>query len=761
MKRTLISLLLVLFFLAVLAVPAGAIADVLTRMSVTGIILPKAGSTPSDHAQVLALPSESEKNGLVGADSMLPVTVDMVMWSDTAESELMLGKDTLFIPGHSYEVYLFLIPPETYAWNTWDGTTFRSDEAVMDIHVYSDEGEELPLKQKYIRADGTLILGCQVSCPSYAIGDVELDALIPVKPKDGARPNYDDYIATQGATLSETTWYDWTAGEYLSSDSAFVGGHEYQVIYHLQAAPGTEWALAKGSSTADVRPGAVTVSLWEDSVKIASQSDTDVNVQTGILSAAFKLTCEDTAKKLDSVTIGGLKAPVAGGDPQKSGFTLSIGKFLGVSPFTWVDATPGSEHDMLPGETFQAEHTYNLIFHIEAPDGCAWAKKSGTSNAAVAVTLLLSNGQPVTGQLAPTVGEVQGKKDVLTAAAEFTVAKSDPKPACTIKKQPVDIYAKSGSTVLFSVDAEGQGLSYQWHYAPEGGNSAPVLDNNAVSDRFSGAKTSILTLSNLTGNYSGWSFWCVISGPAGTTPVTTDRAKLTVTEGSAGTGSDTGVPVQQKVVFKDVHPDDWFHDWVYAAVDLGLINGKGKDAEGLDWYDPDGKMTLAEAVKLAACMHQLYTTGEVTLKNGDPWYETYADYGRKQGGFLFPGSSGYSYDTVMAYANEPITRMGFAWIFSYCLPREALAEINTIPENAIPDVQYDFESTVMEETRPPVEKNYGSIYLLYRAGILNGSDAKGTFHPESNIKRSEVAAIVVRMMKPEKRVGPPAELAKQ
>ena len=37
------------------------------------------------------------------------------------------------------------------------------------------------------------------------------------------------------------------------------------------------------------------------------------------------------------------------------------------------------------------------------------------------------------------------------------------------------------------------------------------------------------------------------------------------------------------------------------------------------------------------------------------------------------------------------------------------------------------------------------IYTFYRAGILTGSDAAGTFHPASTIVRSEAAAILVRM----------------
>ena len=50
--------------------------------------------------------------------------------------------------------------------------------------------------------------------------------------------------------------------------------------------------------------------------------------------------------------------------------------------------------------------------------------------------------------------------------------------------------------------------------------------------------------------------------------------------------------------------------------------------------------------------------------------------------------------------------------------------------------------------------------MFYRAGILSGVDAKGTFNPSDNIKRSEVAAILIRMMDKTARVGAPKELGK-
>ena len=47
--------------------------------------------------------------------------------------------------------------------------------------------------------------------------------------------------------------------------------------------------------------------------------------------------------------------------------------------------------------------------------------------------------------------------------------------------------------------------------------------------------------------------------------------------------------------------------------------------------------------------------------------------------------------------------------------------------------------------------NYDAIYLLYRAGVLTGSDGKGTYQPETSIGRSSVAALVTRMVKPDLR----------
>lgn len=83
-----------------------------------------------------------------------------------------------------------------------------------------------------------------------------------------------------------------------------------------------------------------------------------------------------------------------------------------------------------------------------------------------------------------------------------------------------------------------------------------------------------------------------------------------------------------------------------------------------------------------------------------------------------------------AQMNAAVTRSEFVYIFYGAL--DHYPSLNTVADNAVPDVT--------------LQDAYGDeIYTFYRAGILTGFDSKGTFHPDSSIKRSEAAAILIRM----------------
>lgn len=170
--------------------------------------------------------------------------------------------------------------------------------------------------------------------------------------------------------------------------------------------------------------------------------------------------------------------------------------------------------------------------------------------------------------------------------------------------------------------------------------------------------------------------------------------------------------------FTDVAADSWYYNDVKGAYDTGLINGMTDTA-----FEPDSNMTYAQAVKLAACMNQKYTTGSVTLGNGSSnWWDSYVYYAKAFNII----SKDYDW-------NSNATRAGYVEIFAKALPDTALKEKNRIADNYIPDVTM-------------IHPQAAAIYKLYRAGILTGMDENGTFQPDSNIKRSEVSAILTRMM---------------
>ena len=171
------------------------------------------------------------------------------------------------------------------------------------------------------------------------------------------------------------------------------------------------------------------------------------------------------------------------------------------------------------------------------------------------------------------------------------------------------------------------------------------------------------------------------------------------------------------MTFKDVPAGSWYFGDVEYAYKEGLVNGRSADT-----FAPDESLTCAEAVKLAACMDQKYDKGSVSFETEKPWYTPYVEYAE------FRKIIDRDYDW-----NSPITRAEYAEIFSKALPDTEFEARNTIEADSIPDIV---------TAHPQAE----AIYKLYRAGILVGNDANGSFCPDRSIKRSEVSAVLTRMM---------------
>ena len=177
--------------------------------------------------------------------------------------------------------------------------------------------------------------------------------------------------------------------------------------------------------------------------------------------------------------------------------------------------------------------------------------------------------------------------------------------------------------------------------------------------------------------------------------------------------------------FTDIATSDWYAAYVQAAYEYDLINGKTDKT-----FEPESSLTVAEAIKLAACIHSIYYTGSANFSNAELWYEPYVAYALENG----------IIDEAYSDYGAAATRADFAMILAGALPAEALAAKNTVEASAVPDV--------------PMDASYcDAVYLLYRAGVLTGSGQTRVFLPNSTIKRSEASAVVVRMVNASFRQG--------
>ena len=175
--------------------------------------------------------------------------------------------------------------------------------------------------------------------------------------------------------------------------------------------------------------------------------------------------------------------------------------------------------------------------------------------------------------------------------------------------------------------------------------------------------------------------------------------------------------------FSDVSPSAWYYNSIRDVYEYNIMDGKSAEL-----FDPSGSLTIAETIKLAACLHKGYFTGTMDFAPGSPWYSPYVDYAAENG--ILSGS--------YTNYNNAATRSDFTVIIEAAMPDEAITPMNHVDDGAIPDV-FEYYS-------------YGiSVYKLYRAGILTGSDSEGSFYPGRTLTRAEAATIIMRIVKADTR----------
>lgn len=175
--------------------------------------------------------------------------------------------------------------------------------------------------------------------------------------------------------------------------------------------------------------------------------------------------------------------------------------------------------------------------------------------------------------------------------------------------------------------------------------------------------------------------------------------------------------------FTDVPKDAWYHDYVYDLVYRGVVNGMTATT-----YEPEGKLTRAQFVKLLACSLEEAETLK-TYEGRHPftdseghWAETYIAWAKDKG--IVEGVSATEFDP-----EAPITREQMATIFG----RYALKQGIELPKDAAPAQSFPDADKISEYAREFVE-------LMRIAGILNGYE-DGTFRPQGNATRAEAAKL--------------------
>ena len=177
-----------------------------------------------------------------------------------------------------------------------------------------------------------------------------------------------------------------------------------------------------------------------------------------------------------------------------------------------------------------------------------------------------------------------------------------------------------------------------------------------------------------------------------------------------------------KAAFSDVPSNAWYAQDVAAAEKYGILQGTGNGR-----FSPDGNLTLAQAITMAARTYA-YERGETIPKTGgSTWYSDFLQYASDKG-ICAIGEFGAAYDNFC-------NRLTMAKLFARVVPESTATQRNDV--TTLPDVQSASENQ--------------AVFTLYQLGILTGSDKYGTFHPYQYIKRSETAAILNRVLDPDTR----------
>jgi len=192
--------------------------------------------------------------------------------------------------------------------------------------------------------------------------------------------------------------------------------------------------------------------------------------------------------------------------------------------------------------------------------------------------------------------------------------------------------------------------------------------------------------------------------------------------------------------FSDLPTGSTFYSNVSALYEYGLSVGKGDGTFGLK-----DSLTVGQAVIFAGRIRSLYRTGDP--ERGPDRYRAEGQITAERY-LLYLQSEGVLDTALDARLTAVATRAEMAHILA-----------NVLPEKDLPAVHHDLVTKSHASRRFITDVTeytpyYQDVLKLYRCGISIGSDATGSFLPNSPITRGAAAAMLTRIIDPALRVAP-------
>ena len=166
------------------------------------------------------------------------------------------------------------------------------------------------------------------------------------------------------------------------------------------------------------------------------------------------------------------------------------------------------------------------------------------------------------------------------------------------------------------------------------------------------------------------------------------------------------------VNYTDVKESDYFYVEVLFTTGKGIINGIGNNE-----FNPQGILTVAQAVKISACINANFYEKDIPYNTSTHWADCYYDYALENGIIKDTDFNKADFDSA-------ITRDRLFYIFANTLPDSEYIEIN------------EKELASEKDMLDYIEK-------LFCAGIIVGNE--NGFELEENITRADCSILISRM----------------